>query len=82
MVAGAVSLFDRKPDARALADYIRDPREEIFQFCPAGKQKPASAQGSMRVLLLRDNLKRILAERRGFEPRLGLTLNTLSRRAT
>jgi hypothetical protein len=24
----------------------------------------------------------ILAERRGFEPRLGLTLNTLSRRAT
>jgi hypothetical protein len=32
--------------------------------------------------VLLNNLKRILAERRGFEPRLGLTLNTLSRRAT
>jgi hypothetical protein len=48
----------------------------------AENKKPASAQGSMRVLMLLDNVKRILAERRGFEPRLGLTLNTLSRRAT
>jgi hypothetical protein len=38
------------------------------------------ARCGFRVLL--SNVKRILAERRGFEPRLGLTLNTLSRRAT
>lgn len=36
----------------------------------------------MRVLVLLNYVQRILAERRGFEPRLGLTLNTLSRRAT
>ncbi|MDB5832554.1 MAG: hypothetical protein JWR14_2384 [Caballeronia sp.] len=85
VVALAVSLFDRKPDAcaRALVDYIRHTREEIFSVLAQQETKNPrrrKARCGFRVLL--NNVKRILAERRGFEPRLGLTLNTLSRRAT
>jgi hypothetical protein len=56
---------------RAALSCAVDLHDDVFGFC---------AQSPVKSELY--GVRGVLAERRGFEPRIGLTLYTLSRRAT